>query len=187
MDHLIEVSPSGRAACKQCKTAIAKGELRFGEAFASGFGGGGIGHRYYHLLCAAKKLPWDLADTVAKFTSDIPNRAELDAAIAEGKKKVKPKAAAFPYADRAPTGRAHCISCQAAIEKGTLRVAIEREVDAGGFMTKSAAYLHGRCVRVWLDENIPEEDAIEDFFKRMRENTRGLEAADLDALFAEIG
>ena len=42
-------------------------------------------------------------------------------------------------------GRSKCLSCEEAIEKDTLRVAVEREVDTGAFVTKGPGYLHPHC------------------------------------------
>ena len=92
MPHKIEVSPSGRATCKTCAAAIAKGELRFGEAYSSQFTDEAF--RWHHLNCAAKKLPHQLAETLPTYVGEIPNRAELDATLAEAKETVKVKAKA---------------------------------------------------------------------------------------------
>lgn len=52
---------------------------------------------------------------------------------------------ALPTADLAPTGRAKCIQCDEAIAKGSVRIAVEREVDTGTFVAKGAGYLHPGC------------------------------------------
>ena len=185
MANLIEVSPSGRATCKTCKTSVAKGDLRFGEEYASGFSDG-MSYRWHHLLCAAKKLPYELEETLATFAGDVPDRAAVDAAITEAKKKVKPKPAALPYADRAPTGRAKCIVCTEAIAKDAFRVAIEREVDTGGFTTKGAGYLHPACVASWASENLPDADATGDFMAQVEANTRALSADEIKDVIGQI-
>ena len=38
MGNVIEEAKSGRASCRTCKKAIAKGELRFGEEAPNAFG-----------------------------------------------------------------------------------------------------------------------------------------------------
>jgi hypothetical protein len=181
--HKIEVSPSGRATCKTCATAIPKGELRFGEAYSSQFADEAF--RWHHLNCAAKKLPHQLAEALPTFTGEIPNRAELDATLEEAKKnvKVKTKPKDFPHADKAPTGRAKCIACEQPIEKGAIRVAVEREVDTGAFTTKGAGYLHPACAGGWAEEN----DAGEDFAAQVLANTSGFSPEETAELTKALG
>src|SRR5437764_87971 len=64
--------------------------------------------------------------------------------------------------------------------KGELRVAVERDVDTGSFVTKGAGYLHAKCA---LEH---EGDAIDVFFDKLKANSSSLEAADLDTLKAEL-
>ena len=54
MGDKIEAAKSSRAACRLCGEKIKKGELRFGEEYESEYG---LSFRWYHLPCAAKKLP----------------------------------------------------------------------------------------------------------------------------------
>lgn len=150
MEHRIEVAPSGRATCKSCGKTIAKGELRLGEQYASQFGSDGFAIRWHHLLCGAQKLPDVLKTAMGSYSADIPNRAELEAAMS-APSKGKKVSAALPNADLAPTGRAKCIQCGEAIEKGSVRIGVEREVDTGAFVTKGAGYLHPACVSAWAE------------------------------------
>lgn len=180
MPHKIEISPSGRATCKTCSTAIPKGELRFGEAYKSQFTDEAL--RWHHMMCAAKKLPHELADTMASYEGEIPNREALVAAMEEAKKSVKAKPKGFPNADRAPTSRAKCLVCGEAVEKGTFRVAVEREVDTGSFTTKGAGYLHPKCALGWAEEN----DAGDDFASLVKGNTTALSAAEIDEVVKAI-
>lgn len=90
-DHVIEVSPSGRAGCRGCKEKIQKGELRFGEAAKNVFSDGGEPTmRWYHLRCAAEKKPKLLGPALAAYPGEVPDRASLEATIAEKQTK-KPK------------------------------------------------------------------------------------------------
>ena len=173
---LIEFAKSGRAGCRKCKEKIAKDELRFGHEVSSDFSDNTL--QWYHLKCAAVKLPIELADALADFDEDVPDRAEIDELIAANRKKQKPTK--FPYGEVASTGRASCIVCEEKIEKGALRVAIEREVDAGGFMRRSAGYLHPGCVKEY-------EDVPDDVMESIRENSRQLEPAELDEIESGIG
>jgi hypothetical protein len=97
MAHKVEAAPSGRASCRGCKQAIAKGELRFAEEFASPYSEeGGLSFRYWHLACAATKLANELAAALAAYEGPpIEGRAELDAVIAEHSRPP------MPYAERA--------------------------------------------------------------------------------------
>jgi hypothetical protein len=148
MAHTIDVAKSSRASCRTCKQKIEKDALRFGEEYENQFSGeGDTAYRWHHLPCAAQKLPTELRTALDAYGGPVPDRAELDKLMAEGLKKVDKKPAAFPYVDRAPTGRAKCIHCQQPIAKDSFRVAIEREVDTGSFVTKGPGYLHPACVR----------------------------------------
>ena len=40
MPHVIEAAPTGRAKCRGCGRAIARGELRFGERLPNAYGEG---------------------------------------------------------------------------------------------------------------------------------------------------
>ena len=180
MAHLIEEAKSGRASCRTCRKPIAKGELRFGEEFDSQFNDGGSSHRWHHLACAASALPDALKPTLDDYGGEVAERATIDQLISAGKKATKP--GAFPYADRAPTGRARCMFCEAAIEKGTLRIAVERQVDTGAFVTKGAGYLHPACASEQLERDQVE---AEGFILGLKANSR-LESAELDQVLAEL-
>jgi poly [ADP-ribose] polymerase len=180
MAHIIEEAKSGRASCRTCKKAIAKGELRFGEEFDSQFADGGASHRWHHLACAAAALPDALTATLATYTGELPDRAALDQQIAEGRKKTRP--ASFPYFDWAPTGRARCLACQVAIDKGALRVAVERTLEVGMQTSKGAGYLHPGCVATHLEKEKLERGP---FVDGLRANSR-LEPAELDSALAEL-
>jgi hypothetical protein len=180
MAHIIEEAKSGRAACRTCKKPIAKGELRFGEEFESQFAEGGASHRWHHLACAAAALPDALTATLATYDGPLPDRAALEQQIADGRKKTKP--AAFPYFDWAPTGRARCLQCQVAIDKGSLRVAVERQLEVGMQQTKGAGYLHPGCVAAYLEKESLDRAG---FVDGLRANSR-LEPAELDDAIAGL-
>jgi len=185
MADIIEVAKSGRASCRTCKQAIPKGDLRFGEEQVNQFSGeGDMTHRWHHMLCAAEKLPNKLKDAMEAFAGEIPNKAELEKAIAEGIVKLKGKSDAFPYADVAPTGRAKCIQCRAAIEKGALRVAVEREIAMGMSTTMGAGYLHPGCVKEYLVAN--EKGELEDMITQLRKHTTGLSPEELEGVIGAM-
>lgn len=161
MEDVIEVSPSGRARCRGCKESIPKGELRFGEVYDSAFTGGQA-LRYWHLACAAKKLPTQLEAALRQYPDEVPDRDAIGQAIAAGKKGGKAGAKApFPHADLAPTGRARCISCGEPLEKDALRVAVERELESpSGMPMKTPGYLHPGCATAWAEQQGQDPEAL---------------------------
>ncbi len=182
MGNVIEEAKSGRASCRTCKKAIAKGELRFGEEAPNAFGDQ-PSMRWHHLTCAAEKLPAELKETLDQYPGTVPNRAELDKLMQDALAKGRAKPGGFPYADKAPTGRARCIQCSQPIEKDSIRIAIEREIDTGAMVTKGAGYMHPKCVVAYVEANGGDKD---DLVEGVRANSR-LVPADLDAVIAEIG
>jgi hypothetical protein len=150
MQDVIEESKTGRATCRICRQKIEKGELRFGEEDVNAFSANGaVTLRWYHLRCAAIARPAKLKPALAAWTAPLPERMTLDTAINEALSKAKPE---LPYAEMAPSGRSKCLACGETIEKGMLRVAIEREVDTGSFVTKSAGFLHPGCAAGYVGD-----------------------------------
>jgi hypothetical protein len=182
MGNVIEEAKSGRASCRTCKKAIAKGELRFGEEAPNAFGDT-PSMRWHHMTCAAEKLPAELKAAMDEFPGTIPNRAELDKLMSDALSKGRAKPGGFPYADKAPTGRAKCMQCEQPIAKDTLRVAVEREIDTGTMVTRGAGYLHPKCVVENLENTGGDKDEL---VAAVRQNSR-LVPADLDTVVAEIG
>ena len=181
MAHVIEEAKSGRASCRTCKKAIAKGELRFGEEADNSFGEpGDTTFRWHHLKCAAEKLPLQIKEALAAYSGDVPERAELDATIEAAIAKLPPP---YPHADHAPTGRARCQGCGEGIAKAEVRVAVEREIDRGMGATKGAGYLHPRCAAAWVES---QGGTHAELTEGLRKNTRELSAEELDKLFAEV-
>jgi hypothetical protein len=181
MANVIEEAKSGRASCRTCKKPIAKGELRFGHEVMTQFSSDPT-LQWHHLLCAAQKLPVELKGALDAFSGTVPNRNELDQAMAAAVEKGNAKPAGFPHADRAPTGRAKCMQCEEAIEKGSVRIVVEREVDTGSFVTRSAGYMHPKCVAENL-ENVG--GSVDDFVASLRTNSR-IPPSELDAAIAQI-
>jgi len=93
---------------------------------------------------------------MAAYDGEIPDKEEIEEAIKKAPaKKGGPPKGKFPAADHAPTGRARCIQCNEAIEKASWRVAVEREIDTGTFVTKGAGYMHPGCASEWNESNNP--------------------------------
>jgi poly [ADP-ribose] polymerase len=169
MAETIEVAKTGRSRCRVCRQPIEKGALRYGEEQPSAFAEG-MQMVWHHLTCAAKKKPVGVRTALAAFTGDVPNREELEALMSEGDKT----ATVFPYAERAPTGRSKCQHCHEVIEKGQLRVAVEREIEAGAMARAGVGYLHAACAVEYIED--------ENLLATLRQNSRGLAEAD----FAEL-
>ncbi len=179
--NVIEVAKSGRAACRTCRKPIAKGELRFGEEAQGGFGEGvDVSYRWHHLDCAATKMSDALRAALATFEGEVPGRDVLEVKMAEADAKKPPP---FPYADRAPTGRARCQGCGEPVAKGALRVAVERDIERGMTVTKGAGYLHPACAAAYVEA---QGGTHADLTEGLRKNTRDLSDADLDELFATV-
>ena len=175
MAETIEVAKTGRARCRLCRQPIEKGTLRFGEEQPSAFGEG-MQWVWHHLPCAAKKRPVEVRSALAAFGGDVPERAELEATLADADQS----ATVLPYAERASTGRSKCLHCREPIEKAAWRIATEREVEAGSMLRPGPGYLHPKCAGDYLDET--------DLMSALSKNSRGLsdaDLADLERLVAE--
>lgn len=181
MANLIEEAKSGRAACRTCKKPIAKGELRLGIETPNNFGDT-PSLQWHHLLCAAAKLPAELKAAMDEFSGTIPNKAELDKAMEDAIKGGKAKPGGYPHVDKAPTGRAKCMECGEAIAKDSWRVAVEREIEMGGNMARSAGYLHPKCIGANL-ENVGGDKG--ELVEQLRANSR-IPQGDLEAVILEV-
>jgi poly [ADP-ribose] polymerase len=185
MANVIEEAKSGRASCRTCRKPIAKGELRLGVETQTQFSDA-PSLQWHHLPCAAAKLPVELKAALAEYPGEVPARAELDAAMEQAAKKASARPAAHPYADQAPTGRAKCMQCEQPIEKGSFRVAVERELEIGGAATRGTGYLHPGCVVAHLaTAGGSLEELLGGLIEGLRANSR-LSEAELDGVIADI-
>lgn len=118
----IQAAPTGRAKCKGCGNAIAKGELRFGETGPNSFGEGEATN-WFHLACAALMRPEKLLPVLEASTDAVAERAWLEEAARIGVEHRRlPR---LVRAERASSGRAHCRSCRELIAKGDWRFALQ--------------------------------------------------------------
>lgn len=142
------------------------------------FADGAPTHVWHHLACGAAKRPEALESALSTYDGDVPDKEALLASAKEALSKQKPK---VPFAERASTGRSKCMSCEESIAKGDLRIAVEREVDTGSFVTKSAGFLHLSCASMFVGD----PDLLDD----VKAHSRGLSAEDVaeieEALAAE--
>lgn len=176
---VIEAAKSSRSTCRGCRRRIEQGEMRFG-ADEAGFYGDGESYSWFHLRCAAQRLP-DRALTALKAEgpTSIPDFAALVDAC---ERAVQKAASRYPYGERAPTGRARCLECREPIEKGELRVAVEREINAGSFVQTGAGYLHPACAVVHLSD--PE---LGEILKRNSSMLSAAEKAELAGMCVAAG
>ena len=178
MAHLVEVAKSGRATCRGCGEKVEKGALRFGEEVPNVFAEeGGTAHRYWHLACAAKKMANELREALPSFAGEVPEREALDALVTE---HAHPD---YPYAERAPNGRARCRVCHEGIKKEQLRGVFERVFDAGMGMTRSAGYLHAACTMRYGDAEKLGKEALN---AALRAHSK-LSEADLEEVVLALG
>ncbi len=181
MADIIEESKSNRATCRTCREKIDKGVLRFGEEVANQFSSdGGTAFQWHHLACAAGRLPAKVTAAMAAFGGTIPDREKIEQILANPPKAGKKGGAkaAYPYAERASTSRSKCLQCDETIDKDTFRIAVEREVDTGSFMTTGPGYLHPGCAAEYTGD-----DAL---LENVKLNSPALGQQDLDALSADL-
>jgi hypothetical protein len=136
---VIEAASSGRAKCRGCGEAIAKGELRFGESLPNPFAEGEALY-WFHLHCAASMRPEKFLALRRAGTIDIPDRDWLDKAAEVG--AAHRRLPRIRRAERASTGRATCRHCRELIEKGSFRIALQLFEE--GRMTP-IGYIHVGC------------------------------------------
>jgi len=135
MPHLFETASTGRAKCRGCKQAIAKGEWRFGESLPNPFGEGEVTH-WFHPLCAAYKRPEPILETLKAATGDVPDRENLERIANAG--IASHRLPRIDGAERSPTSQAKCRHCHEPIEKGGWRIRLvfheEGNFSPGGFI-----------------------------------------------------
>jgi len=142
--HAFEVAPSGRAKCRGCTRAIAKGELRFGERMPNPFGEGEM-TAWFHPACAACKRPEPFLEALAS-AGTVPEDAE---ALAEEARRglEHRRLVRVDGAGRAPTGRARCRACRERIDKDALRIDLCFH-EEGRFAP--AGFVHARCAEAYF-------------------------------------
>ncbi|MBE2250045.1 MAG: hypothetical protein IAE78_10875 [Myxococcus sp.] len=181
MPDLIEESKSNRATCRTCKQKIDKAVLRFGEETPNTFSSdGGSSYFWHHLACAAGKVPAKVRAAMVNFGGPIPDREKLEAILAAPPRasgKGAPRAA-YPYAERASTSRSKCLHCGSAIEKDSMRVAVEREVDTGSFAATGPGYLHPGCAAEYTGD--------EGLIEKIKANMPALAPEELAVLAAQL-
>ena len=135
MPHVFEPASTGRAKCRGCGQAIARGELRFGERLPNPFAEGET-TLWFHPLCAAYKRPEAVLQRLGEGTADVPDAAALERA-ARGSSAHR-RVPRVDGAERASSGQAKCRHCKQKIEKGGWRIRLvffeEGRFSPGGFI-----------------------------------------------------
>ncbi len=119
MPHVLEPASTGRAKCRGCGQAIARGELRLGERFENSFGEGEM-TIWFHPLCAAYKRPASLLEALQQTAENVPDRDALERA-ANGSTTF-PRLTRIDGAERSPSGQAKCRLCHQLIARDVWRV-----------------------------------------------------------------
>ncbi len=143
MPHVVEQASTGRAKCRGCGVAIAKGTWRIGEAVPNMFADGenAEARHWYHPRCAAYRRPDAFLQAVEGADAPVDDRAALVAEAQAG--LAHHRLPRLDKAERAASGRASCRQCRTPIVKGAWRLTLTFWED-GRFMP--AGYLHPSCV-----------------------------------------
>jgi hypothetical protein len=173
MPHVFEPAASGRAKCRGCGRAIAKGELRFGEELANPYAEGAMMTIWFHPACAAYKRPEAMLEALASPRDNVPDAAALDAIARAG--TASRRLPRIDGAQRAPSTQARCRHCHELIEKGTWRIRLVF-FEEGRF--NPSGYVHIACSPAYFEtaDLLP---AIAHFSPELGEAERGELAATL--------
>ena len=167
MAHVFENASTGRAKCRGCGVAIAKGELRFGERLPNPFGEGEVTH-WFHSMCAAYKRPEAVMEALEAAPAPAASEGLREAARRSAAGKRLPR---IDGAERAPTSQAKCRQCHEPIERGSWRIRLvfheEGTFSPGGFV-------HLGCRRAYFE--------ADDILEQVLHFSRGLGADDREAL-----
>lgn len=143
--HTIEPASSGRAKCRGCGKAIAKGELRLGERLPNPFADDSLMTLWFHLQCAAFKRPEVILEALDAHDDEVPDADRFRSQAAQGTEHRR-----LPRVDgvqRDPSGRATCRNCRERIEKNTWRIGLVF-YEEGRF--NPSGYIHAGCANEYL-------------------------------------
>lgn len=147
---VLEVAANGRAKCRACGKALAKGEWRLGERAKNPFGEGDTTY-WFHAACGAVRRPEVLLAAVPD--GAVP--ADIEPLLVQAQFGAEHRRAGrFAAVGVAPSGRARCRHCRELIEKGELRIELSIFKD-GRF--DPMGYLHPRCLTEYVGVKVPFE------------------------------
>ena len=154
MPHVFEPAASGRSKCRGCGRALAKGEIRFGEAMANPFAEGTEMTLWFHPMCAAYKRPEAIIEALAQATGVVADRDKLEstarASAAHGRLQ------RIDGIERAK-GQATCRHCREPIAKGGWRVKLVF-FEEGRF--NPSGFIHLICAAPYFETNEFMEHAL---------------------------
>ena len=145
MPHVFEPAASGRSKCRGCGRALAKGEIRFGEAMANPFAEGTEMTLWFHPACAAYKRPDAIIEALAQTATDIADRAALES-IARASAAQR-RLQRIDGIERAK-GQATCRHCREPIAKGEWRMKLAF-FEEGRF--NPSGFIHLPCAAAYLE------------------------------------
>jgi len=119
MSNVFEPAPTGRAKCRGCGRAIARGELRFGEQLPNPFADGDM-TLWFHPRCAAYKRPEAILQRLAEGATDVADAAGLERVARAS--AAQRRLSRIDGAERAASGQAKCRECKQRIERGSWRI-----------------------------------------------------------------
>jgi hypothetical protein len=166
--HVIEPAASGRAKCRGCGKAIAKGELRFGERLPNPYGDGEM-TLWFHLTCGAYKRPETFLEVLESTEATIEDKEALESKARFG--LAHRRLPRLDKTEQAPTGRARCRSCKEAIAKKTWRISLVY-YEEGRF--EPSGFIHTGCAKEYFETT--------DIMDRVRHFSLGLEPAALQSI-----
>jgi hypothetical protein len=140
----IQPAPTGRAKCRGCGNAIAKGELRFGETGPNSFGEGEA-TSWFHLVCGASMRADKLLPVLEATSETVTERDWLVQMAREGSEH--PRLQRLTRAERASSGRATCRSCRELIAKGDWRFALQMFEEG---RPNSIGTIHASCAEAYF-------------------------------------
>ncbi len=144
MPDRIEIASSGRARCRACRRAIAKGDERFAEAVPNPAAEGESQH-YYHLTCASERRAKPFAALLPALDPPRPELAELAAAATFTLEHHRLER--LGLLERAKSARAACRQCREPIVKDGWRVALQ-PIEEGRL--GSWGFVHLACVGAYV-------------------------------------
>ena len=147
MPHVFEPAATGRAKCRGCGRAIAKGELRFGERIPNPFAEGET-TLWFHPACAAYKRPEPLLEALAAAPGELSGRETLER-LARTSSSFR-RLPRIDGAERAPSSQARCRSCREPIARGTWRIRLVFH-EEGRFSPGGSVHL--ACRRAYFERD----------------------------------
>ncbi|MCC7044353.1 MAG: hypothetical protein IT183_10845 [Acidobacteria bacterium] len=173
---VLEVAPTGRAKCRACGQAIAKGTVRLGERVPNPFADGEDAEttHWYHPVCASFKRPEPLLDALQGADVEVADRGRLETEATVG--VAHRRAVRVDAASRAPSGRAMCRACKEPIAKDTWRIGLVFYED-GRFAP--SGFIHAACAPAYLETSA--------LMPRLRHFSPALSDADLVDVDVAIG